>query len=245
MKAIEPTWTRGDVRLYLGDCRTILPTLAAGSVDSMITDVPYGIGLRNGDVDGHRSDRWDSVVGDENQDAGLEALAWGRLNAGTVTTFASPWKPFPGRWRNLIAWDKGGAVGGGGDIETCLKRSWELLQVWNPSPISGPRAESVWRYPMVPSDTADHICAKPVELMERVIRTFTDGGTIIDPFMGAGATGVAAVRAGRRFIGIEVDPKHFATAVRRINEAIDAGCLYNPVPPAKEEPSLFVTPKSV
>lgn len=202
-----------------GDCLKILPTLTA-KVDAVVTDPPYGIGLRNGDVDGHRSDRWDSIAGDRSQDAGIAVLDWARDLDGPIVAFASPWKPWPGRWRNQIAWDKGGAVGGGGDIATCLKRSWELVQVWNPDRIQGPRAESVWRFPMVPADTADHICAKPVALMVRLLNTFCPPGcTVVDPFCGSGTTGVACVQTGRNFIGIEIDDKYVEIARRRIADA--------------------------
>jgi len=63
----------------------------------------------------------------------------------------------------------------------------------------------------------DHPCPKPLELMETLIRDFTDPGeTILDPFAGSGTTGVAAKRLGRSFIGWERDPKYHAIAVKRI-----------------------------
>ena len=50
---------------------------------------------------------------------------------------------------------------------------------------------------------------------------FTAGDTILDPFMGSGTTGVACVKLGRKFIGIEIEPKYFDIACRRIDEAFD------------------------
>jgi site-specific DNA-methyltransferase (adenine-specific)/modification methylase len=213
----------GAATLYLGDCREILASLQA---DAVVTDPPYGIGLRNGDVDGHRSDRWDSIAGDHDQETGIEVLEWARENCGLVAAFSSPWKPWPGRWRNLIVWDKGGAVGGGGDIATCLKRSWELLQVWNLAPYQGQRLESVWRFPITPADTAEHIAAKPVPLVGRVLSVF-GGSVILDPFMGSGTTGIAAHQLGRPFIGIEIDPANFATACERIDAAQRQSSLFD------------------
>lgn len=206
----------GNATLYLGDCLEILPTLP--KVDAVITDPPYGIGLRNGDVDGHRSERLFSISGDADQAVGIKALEWSRSDGQTVAAFASPWKPWPGRWRNLIVWDKGAAVGGGGDIATCLKRSWELLQVWNPNPYAGHRIESVWHFPITPIDTAEHIAAKPVALMSRLVAVF-GGASILDPFMGSGTTGVACANLGRKFIGIEIEPKYFDIACERIENA--------------------------
>ena len=67
-----------------------------------------------------------------------------------------------------------------------------------------------------------HPTQKPVALMRylcRITKTPT-GGTVEDPFMGSGTTGVAAIKEGRRFIGIELDPEYFDIAVRRIAHAI-------------------------
>jgi site-specific DNA-methyltransferase (adenine-specific) len=216
--------------LVCGDALEVLPGLPDGCCDHVITDPPYGIGLRNGDVDGHRSARWDSIANDHSPEVGNAVIAWARARGLPLCVFASPWAPWPGRWRNLIVWDKGGAVGGGGDVYKCMKRSWELLQVFNPRPFNGPRVESVWRFPLVPADTADHIAAKPVALMVKILRTFTaPGDVVLDPCMGSGTTGVACLQTGRRFIGIESDPGHFATAQRRI-AAIVACPLFDPPP---------------
>ena len=203
----------GNAELWHGDCREVLPSL--NGVDALVSDPPYGIALRNGDVDGHRSARSFQIAGDATQDVGLFVLQWAEALSLPTILFASPWKPWPGEWRNLIVWNKGGAVGGGGDIKTCTKRTWELVQVARNGAMVGPRAESVWHAPIVPADTAEHICAKPVRLMERLVRTFTTG-TIADPCMGSGSTGVAAMRLGRKFIGVELERRYFDIACERI-----------------------------
>ena len=64
----------------------------------------------------------------------------------------------------------------------------------------------------------DHPTVKPDTLMEKIARNVA-GESICDPFMGTGSTGVAAIRAGKRFTGIEHNPKHFATACARIRAA--------------------------
>lgn len=65
----------------------------------------------------------------------------------------------------------------------------------------------------------DHPTTKPDALMDKIILN-TAGTSVCDPFMGTGSTGVAAIRAGRRFTGIEKNPAHFATAVKRIAAAV-------------------------
>lgn len=218
--ARTPDYQRAGTSLYLGDCRDILPGLSG---DAVITDPPYGISLRNGDVDGHRAARSFEVAGDTSQEIGVFIDRWGSSNNLPTIMFSSPWFPWPGYWRNLIVWNKGGGVGGGGDITTCLKRTWELIQVTRNKKMNGPRDESVWTHPIGPAATRDHICAKPVDLMCRLVARFTNpGDVVIDPCMGSGSTGEACILLARGFIGIECDPSHFETARKRIDRAITA-----------------------
>lgn len=77
-------------------------------------------------------------------------------------------------------------------------------------------------------ETRIHPTQKPVMLMawcmERV--GVSMGHTVLDPYMGSGTTGIACIRTGRKFIGIEKDPKHFATAVERIKRELQQGILF-------------------
>ena len=69
--------------------------------------------------------------------------------------------------------------------------------------------------------TRVHPTEKPVALMKELVRLFTNpGDVILDPFMGSGSTGVAAIELGRRFVGIEKDPVYYETATQRISEAL-------------------------
>lgn len=61
---------------------------------------------------------------------------------------------------------------------------------------------------------------KPTPLLEELVEAAPPGGLVMDPFMGSGTTGVAAVRKGRRFVGIELDPHYFEIAKERINKAL-------------------------
>lgn len=76
---------------------------------------------------------------------------------------------------------------------------------------------NVWHIPPIPSANRYHICQKPVEILERLIRVSTnEGGCVLDCFMGSGSTGVACANTGRDFIGIEKDAKCFEIAKSRI-----------------------------
>jgi site-specific DNA-methyltransferase (adenine-specific) len=81
-----------------------------------------------------------------------------------------------------------------------------------------------------------HPTQKPLALMQWCLG-FTNLDTILDPFMGSGTTGVAAVKLGRKFIGIEIDPKYFDIACRRISEALKQPDMFIKQPqPARQEP---------
>ena len=80
-----------------------------------------------------------------------------------------------------------------------------------PQPVCGGRAEGVW-----------HATQKPVKLLEYLIRTYTNAGELIlDPTMGSGSTGVAAVNTGREFVGFEITSEYYEIAARRISDAMD------------------------
>lgn len=82
-----------------------------------------------------------------------------------------------------------------------------------------------------------HPTEKPVYIMTQIVRHTR--GTILDPFMGSGTTGVAAVKLGRKFIGIEIEPKYFDIAVRRISDALKQPDFFIARPkPAKQESIL-------
>ena len=158
------------------------------------------------------------LAGDDSQDIGQFVIDAAASAGLPVAVFASPRLPWPGEWRNLIVWNKGGAVAGGGDVSTCLKLSWELIQVARNPALFGGRDVSVWEHPLTQQDFYNHPTEKPVPLMERLLTQIFHGCDFIaDPTMGSGSTGVACVRLGRRFIGCEFDPVYFDIACARID----------------------------
>ena len=97
---------------------------------------------------------------------------------------------------------------------------------------------SVWDVPIIPTwARKEHKNEKPLALMTRLI-AWISGGTILDPFMGSGTTGVACLRLGRRFIGIEIEPKYFDIACRRIEEEHKRPRLSLPEPKRAEQMEL-------
>jgi site-specific DNA-methyltransferase (adenine-specific) len=66
-----------------------------------------------------------------------------------------------------------------------------------------------------------HPTQKPVALFEWLVKTYSnEGDTVLDCCMGSGTTGIACTKTGRKFIGIESDPKYFDIAKRRIDDTV-------------------------
>lgn len=203
----------GDCRLILGDCLEVLPTL--GPVDAVLTDPPYGIGMDGGKVGRSEYEKksWDSKAADVSwiAGAGVPAIVWGANYFGL---------PPSQKW---LVWDKRNDPTTYADCElawTNIEGSVRIFRwLW-----SGPyqqKREARW-----------HPTQKPLALMEWCLGFLPDTATILDPFMGSGTTGVACARLGRRFIGIEIEPKYFDIACRRIEQAYKQGDLFRE-PPSK------------
>jgi DNA modification methylase len=211
---VKPYYDDGQCAIYHGDCRPMLDTL---DVQAIVTDPPYGIALKNHGMIG--SKEWDRIEGDEDGAAAYDVIEWALQHAMPTIAFASPWKPWPGYWPNLLVWDKCGGVGGGGDTATTAKRTWELIQCRRVECIGGGRPESVWRHPLGQHMLAFHPTQKPEALMVDLLRTFIRPEyVVLDPFMGSGSTLVAAKRLGRSAVGIEINERYCEAAARRLSQ---------------------------
>jgi len=198
----------GDATLYLGDCREVLPTLSG--IDAVVPDPPYGIGHVKG-AGGHgKHDRrnLEPITGDDRPfDPGLwlgfrDVVLWGADHYAARLP--------RGRW---LIWDK---LDG---IESFDSFS-DVEVAWLNEPDAARIYRHLWKGICQASgkhEGREHPMQKPVPLMEWCIG-FTSG-TVLDPFMGSGTTGVACARLGRRFVGIEIEPRYFDIACRRIEEA--------------------------
>jgi DNA modification methylase len=198
------------VTLYLGDCREILPTL--GKFDAVVTDPPYGInaartrnsqknGWRDYDAPGWDVERPPADLIRQILDAARHAIVWG----GNYFTDALPPSS---KW---LSWDKGQTDFSLADFEL----AW--------CSFDGAARRILLPRSVALQDGKEHPTQKPVEVMRWCIDKLPDGSlSILDPFMGSGTTGVAAVNLGKDFAGIEMVPKYFDIACRRIQAAYDA-----------------------
>ena len=205
---MTPPWQRreviGDCTLYLGDCLEVIPTI---DFEAVIADPPYGVDFKYASHD-------DTTNGYEEW-----CLKWfDACDDVAETIFISPGIPNVAMWGRLrpfkwqVAWIKPAAMGRS-PVGFC---NWEPMLLWGKG-VSN--SVDVFRAPIIPDkDLEGHPCPKPlmwgIEMIKRV-----PGSTILDPFMGSGTTGVACVKLGRKFIGIEIDEGYFDIACKRIEEA--------------------------
>ena len=204
--------TIGAATLYLADCRDVLPTL--GAVDAVVTDPPYGIGEAAGksasrDNLAPAKDYGNASWDDEPIDAATIAAAIGKARHAVV--FGGNYYALPASSCWLV-WDK---ENGDSDFADC-----ELA--WTNLPKAVRRIKYMWNGMLRANgeQRGDHPTQKPIGVMKWCIGHLPPtAATILDPFMGSGTTGVAAVQMGRKFIGIERDPGYFDIACRRIEQA--------------------------
>lgn len=217
----------GDCTLYLGDCREILPLLP--KVDAVVTDPPYGVLSQTGSAATRRSRG--------NRDAGI--MAWDVAPEATVLDdlrACSQWQMFWGGCHlNLpptfgyLVWDKEIDGLNFGEVEYC----------WTNSKF----APRIFRYRAVGIDGGkQHETQKPIQLMKWCLGFLPKAQTILDPFMGSGTTGVACVKLGRRFIGIEIDEGYFEIACKRIRAAYAQPDLFIEAEKAKPAEQLEMIP---
>lgn len=203
----------GRAELYLGDCRDILPTLP--KVDAVVTDPPFGIGFAGQPTKWQRragavATGWDDqrpprMAFDWITELAGEAIIWG---GNYFTDFLPP-------SRGWLSWHKTDAPPSMGNFElawTSLDRTARQLSV----SIGETNPERV-----------GHPTQKPLRLMKWCLGFIPEARTILDPFMGSGTTGVAAVQMQRDFIGIEREAKYFDIACRRIEDAQRQGNLFD------------------
>ena len=221
--------------LYLGDCREISPALQG--VDAVISDPPYGMewdtdstrfsGGKSAAMLKKRRGEGRSNYGDiAHDDEPFDPSPWldypavvlfgcnhyaQRLPVGTTLVWLKKDKHLWGTFLSdaELAWMKGGH-----GVYAYLKSF--------PPPV---RAVDAGGDPCCP--VGIHPTQKPVALMAWCMERakVPEGATVLDPYMGSGTTGIACLRTGRNFVGIEKDPKHFATAVARLEREANQGAL--------------------
>ncbi len=180
------------------DCLDVLPMLEAESVDAVVTDPPYGMHKAAWDMSIVPVDQWLPIA---------RALAPVAVFTGVKGAWDYPRPDWIAAWVRRGSVQRNGALGGFNNWEPILMYGFRRL------------ANDVFAYPNYPDDDArEHPTPKPLRLIVDILERMTVG-IILDPFMGSGTTGVACMQLGRKFIGIEIEPKYFEIAVKRLRAA--------------------------
>lgn len=213
-----------DVTLYLGDCLDILPGLSA---DHVISDPPYADNthkMAKSNKGGHGKKFITFAALDDDQFRDVASACLRASDGWVVMTcdyrhaalmYGDEHFVRLGAWVKPNPMPQISADRPGQGFETVLiLHSGGKPKVWNRGGGAG-----VWTYPVM--NGAEVPTQKPLALAAAFVSDFTaPGETILDPFCGSGTTGVAAVKAGRGFIGIEADPAHFEISRRRISDEL-------------------------
>lgn len=241
------------VELYCGDCLEVLPTLTG--VDALITDPPYSSG---GQFRGDRTQKTSAKYIQTGSQATFRGefsgdnrdqrafLTWSSIwfgqalrasNPGAVACVFTDWRQLPTMtdaiqcggwvWRNVVTWWKPGVRMQRGRFSSSAEY---VVYASSGVPMDGEESpQNVLQFAPVGGEDKEHIAEKPSGLMAAIIGVTVPNALVLDPFMGSGTTGAAAIRMGRRFIGIEIDQHGFDTACRKIEATL-------------HEPGLFISP---
>lgn len=212
----------GDAELWHGDCLARLGRLRGYAI---VTDPPYALN--------YTPDTGGKISNDKTRDFRRLLLKLPKACAHTgATTLAmfTRWdiwgevqRAFDYLWPacNCIVWNKNDT--GRGNCNH-VGNSHELVYISAPAQhlmrVEGRRPINIIEARKVPTNDMRHTTEKPVYVMEWLVQAMCpEGGVVIDPFMGSGTTGIACINMGRRFIGIEIEPRYFEIACRRIEQA--------------------------
>ena len=211
--------TIGNATIYLGDCKEILPSLPV--FDLILTDPPYGLNISAKGFVGRGSKKHEKSDWDKSTPS---AWVFGLLQdrAKHLICWGGNYFPLPHR-QGYFVWDKMQVA----DIDFAMcELAWVSFKI----------SAQIYKKSFS-SYAKEHPTQKPVELMEWCISKSPDNETICDPFTGSGTTGVAALRMGKSFVGIELERMYFDLACERIDRENSQPQLFNP---AKIKPDQTV-----
>jgi site-specific DNA-methyltransferase (adenine-specific)/modification methylase len=235
----------GNATLYCGDNREVLPLKA----DMVFTSPPYNMNLRirNGEYCSRQiveefstkyENYHDNLSLDEYEKMNDEVLTLCLATAPLVfynvqflTGNKRPLFRLMGKYadqlKEVIVWDK--IVAQPAMADRVLNSRWESILVFDRdnaisrqfhAEFKRGTIDNLWQIPRTASVDSGHGATFPVALPAKAITSFAENSaTILDPFMGTGTTGVAAINHKRKFIGIEIDRRYFDIACQRIEAA--------------------------
>lgn len=231
MSLPKPYYYEGGITIYHGDCREVLPSIAAGPVDLVLTDPPYGVsGVQNTTTAKRRGGRkndygtfTDSIdyVSQVAVPVVEECIRQGWRVVITPGNRCVTLYPMPDSFGTIY---QPASVG----LQPWGRADAQPILYYGRSPYGGrelPGKKCSYVCTEPPSRlAAGHPCPKPDILWRSILaNTSRDGDTVIDPFMGSGTTLRAAKDLGRRAIGIEIEERYCEIAARRLSQGVMFG----------------------
>lgn len=236
----EPYYADDRTTLYRADALAVLRDLPTASVDALITDPPYSSGgmvrgdRTNGDLDAKyvrstSQGNWETFTGDNRDQRGYAywCALWlsecARIvKPGGAALLFTDWRQLPSTtdalqaggfvWRGIVPWHKPMARPALGKFTAnCEYVAWGS---------NGPMRQDTGCLPGFYSANSprerEHMTQKPLGVMQALSRICPVGGTVLDPFAGAGTTGVASLIEGRKFVGVEMSEHYAEVAANRL-----------------------------
>jgi len=213
------------VQLFLGDCLEILPTLAASDDYVLIADPPYGVNLGNHKASTDLREKHLNKVGyndyEDTPENYLKVVVPAIRMALAMTKRGMVFGVPPNIWKLPPPDTIGGIFSPAGVGRTRWGfTTFMTLLLYGSAPDLNLGGRPAAIQSTAHAEDTGHPVTKPLPWMTWAVSLGSRlGETVIDPFMGSGTTGVAAVKLGRNFIGIEKDPAYFAIAQKRIAQA--------------------------
>lgn len=228
--------------IVCGDCVEVLRTLPDETIDLAVTSPPYNLknSTGNGMKDG-RGGKWPHaalLTGYANYDDNMPHDAYVQWQREVVAEILRVLKPtgalfYNHKWRvqggliqdrrdivegfpvrQIIIWQRAGGINFNPGYYLPTYEVIYMIAKPGFRLVHGANAfGDVWRFPQERNN--QHPAPFPVALVERIVRS-TNAEVVLDPFIGSGTTAVAAARAGRRFIGVELSPAYCAAATARL-----------------------------
>ena len=218
----EPYYQDDAVTIYHGDSLSVLPHLDRQSVDLIITDPPYSVGVNSSGKKASYGDN--SLIKPFMRELGHELFNIIRTNGAIYIN--TDWRTYPVWWdvlsqirplTNLIVWDYNWIKAG-----SHYRFTHELIMFWGlgEHKLTTHSTADVWRIPPI-NFTIDklHPAEKPEALIMEILRNST-GDVILDPFLGSGTTAYCAKKLGRKCIGIEIEEKYCEIAAKRCSQMV-------------------------
>ena len=242
-----PYYADDRASLYGGDALAVLADLPTGSVDAVVSDPPYSSGgMVRGDRAGAntvskyvttQNTQRDSIVDFSGDNRDQRAYAyWSALwmgealratKAGGVLLAFTDWRQLPATtdaiqsggwvWRGVVPWVKRSYRPQSGRLAAQCE-----YVVWGSAgamPVDHSAPTHAGFFMANTPRNKEHVTQKPLDVMRELVKIVPEDGVILDPFMGSGTTGVAAMIEGRRFVGVEMVEHYQQVAERRIREA--------------------------